>query len=139
MFKYLKTLNNDSHPSEIYSFISPAGDDNFAEVKSGTIVSVTFGEISPTYTSATPLYLAISSKKKTEEAYVKCLRLAPGMVLEADIDPESEPTSFFIGAICDAMEDITGKGAFLTRDGQTVFEIIDISNIENGKVSVVII
>ena len=139
MFKYLKTANSDFHPAEIYSFISPASENESGEVRCGSMVSVSFGEISQSYTGSTPMYLAITSKKYNESKQVKCIRLTSGMILEADVDPGMDSSSFFLGAVCDAMEDLTGKGAYLTRDGNANFEIIDISNISKGKVTVIVI
>ena len=85
------------------------------------------------------MYLAITSKKYNESKQVKCIRLTSGMILEADVDPGMDSSSFFLGAVCDAMEDMTGKGVYLTRDGNANFEIIDISNISKGKVTVIVI
>ena len=139
MFKYLKTANSEFHPTEIYSFPSPESENESGEVKYGSLVSVTFGEIAQSYTGSTPLYLAISSKKYNESKEVRCIRLASGMILEADIDTSMDSSYFFLGAMCDAMEDMTGKGVYLTRDGNANFEIIDTSNVDKGKVTVIVI
>ena len=139
MLKYLKTLNSSNHPTEIFSFISPAGEDATSGVKAGTVISLTFGEVSPVYTPQTPLYLAITSKSYTKTDYVKCIKLTSGMVLEAEIEADVDLSNFHVGAICDLVEDMHSKGAFLTRDGYENFEIIDNSNVENGTVTVVVL
>ena len=139
MFKYIKTLNNNSHPTEIISVFSGNDNENYYAVKAGSIVSVSYGEILPTYDNTSLKYLTISSKNEREAKYIKCIRLLPGMVLEADTDPNSDAELFFVGALCDAMVDNTEKGAFLTRDGNPNFEIIDATGAEHGKVKVVVI
>jgi len=98
MFKYIKTLNNNSHPTEMISVFSGNENENHYAVKAGSIVSVSYGEILPTYDNTMFKYLTLSSKNEGEAKYIKCIRLFPGMVLEADTDPDSDAELFFIGA-----------------------------------------
>ena len=139
MFKYLKTLNSDSHPSEIISVKALSGDDDLCIVKAGAIASVSYGEICSTYSSSTPMYLTVDSKPKEAEQYIKCIRIFPGMLFEVDVAPDVDTGNYQIGSLCDAMADDTGKGAYITTDGEFRFEITDVSNLSNGKVTVVAI
>ena len=139
MFKYLKNLNNDSHPTEIYTIRASATEEPFGEIKAGSIVSVAYGEIATLYTPSRPKYLALTSKDYSETAQIKCIRVSSGMVFEADIDPDTEASSFRLGDLCDAKEDSTNKGVYITIGGNSNFEIIDNSNIKNGKITVVAI
>ena len=139
MFKYLRTLNSDRHPTEIHSVISHASEDEIGTVKAGTIVSVAYGEIFECR-SDTPLYLALNSKSKNEEKYINCIKLSSDMVLEADVDSNVSTSDLVIGALCTILSDASGKGATVTvSEGYGAFQIIGNENAKNGKVTVVVI
>ena len=140
MFKYLRTLNSDSHPTEIYSFFSPKSE--HGAVNAGTLISLSFGEVASTTDREASLYLAISSKGKDEDAYVKCIKLCSGMVFEADIDSDDEPSGLYVGARCTTSMDLTFKGAYATtlaEASQVIFEILEITDFDNGKAIVAVI
>ena len=139
MFKYLKTMNTNSHPTEIQSFLSPSIDESFGAVKAGSVISVVSGEVALNYVPTTPMYYAISSKRCEESVDVKCWRIFSGMVFEVDIEPGVDASEFSVGTTCDALPDETGKGVYVSCGGLPRFEIIDDSKINNGKVTVVVI
>ena len=140
MFKYLRTLNNSSHPTEVVTYIGYEGDANNNTINAGTIVSIVFDEVSTDYTQSLPMYLALTSKPKHIAKEIKLIRILSGMVLEADIEPDTDISNYPLGSICDALPDNTGKGTYVTNQGIGKFEVIDNSEVEKkGKVTVVVI
>ena len=139
MFKYLKTLYSSTHPTETMEFISNYSEENYQGIKRGAIISIEYEEVSPMLNTQLPLYLALNSKNSGEQKMIKCIRILPGMIFEADIDPNAEANNFYIGVTCDVKLDETNQGAYLTRDGDPRFEVINNSGVTKGKVTVIAI
>lgn len=137
MFKYLKNLHDDSIPSEVYTYSAPAYYDESPAILVGDIVALTMGEIGETINSGDKFYLALTGKNQGETKDIKCIRITSGMVFEADIGDDSEPYSFFVGALCGIHVNEEGKSRALSTNGNAAFEVLDNSNIDNGKVTVV--
>ena len=137
MFKYLKNLHDDSIPSEVYTFLAPAYQDDSPAILVGDIIALTMGEICETINSGDKMYLALTGKSQGETKEVKCIRITSGMVFEADIGDDSEPYSFFVGALCGIHVNEEGKSRALSTNGNAKFEVLDNSNVNNGKVTVV--
>lgn len=139
MFKYLRTVNNDSHPTEISLIHAPVRDNIGGSVRAGTIISADNGRMTDMYNSQFPKYLALTSKTYQEDDYVKCIRITKGMVLEADLDPNTVLSEVQLNSLCDITLDDYDKGAYLQVNLGPIFEIIDDSNKKNGKITVVVI
>ena len=137
MFKYLRTLNSDNHPTEIFSLLSHTSEDDSESVKAGSIFSISYGKISEPLENAA-LYLALNSKSKDEEKVIKCIKLSTDMLLEGDIDTNTEGSSFDMGSVCNILIDMAEKGIKLTPadGGYGVFQVVSNENISNGKVIV---
>ena len=139
MFKYLRTLNNSNHPTEISLIHSPARDTAGGSVSAGTIITANNGIMHDMYDRYFPKYLALTSKTYQEDKYIECIRITSGMVLEADLDPSVSSSEIQVNTLCDFGLDSYDKGAYLVTNGDPVLEIIDDSNKNNGKVTVVVI
>ena len=87
MFKYLRTLNNSNHPTEISLIHSPVRDNIGGSVRAGTIITANNGIMHDMYDRYFPKYLALTSKTYQEDKYIECIRITSGMVLEVDLDP----------------------------------------------------
>ena len=139
MFKYLRTINNDNHPTEISLIHAPVRDNIGGSVRAGTIISANNGIMRDMYDGQFPRYLALTSKTYTEDKYVKCIRITHGMVLEADLDPSTILGEVEVNSLCDITLDDYDKGAYLQVNLAPVFEIIDDSNKKNGKITVLVV
>ena len=140
MFKYLRTLNTEFHPTVVEFLLSPQEEAMPDSVERGIICSVTNSLLNCFFNPERPMYLSISTKTEDESKKVKCMRLSPGMVLEADISEEADKNQIGIGSILTVGYDIDTKVVSVsTGEGPKIFEVIDDSNIKNNKVSVVII
>lgn len=139
MFKYLRNINGSSAPV-VGRYYSTGGDDSSNAIEAGSIFSVGNGIVSM-YTSASkPLYLAYTSYAMDESGFVTAIPLAPGSVLEADIDPTCSVDEYCVGNICGlGVDENTGKGVCAGINEESVFEIIDVSNIKSNKVIVRVI
>jgi len=139
MFKYLKTANSNCHPGEIVEFYAYNSDAEDAEVPVGSIFSIEEGMVQLSCNTSSPLYLALNGKKNDEEAYIKGLPILSDMIFEAPLAPNEEAEIVFKGSLCYLYTDKTGKGIgvaiTLSRDEAT-FEVLDISNIKNRKITV---
>ena len=139
MFKYLRTLNTEFHPTVVDFYVSPK-DDNYPDhVDAGMIVSISDGKITNCFIASKPMYLALTGKQDNEEKPVKCIRLFPGMVLEADISAEANKNSITIGATVGIAENVDFKGIDISADATAKFEVIDDYNKANGKATVVVL
>ena len=140
MFKYLKTADSDFHPSEVIELFAydSGGDD--AEVPEGSLICIEEGMVRLDCIHGMPLYLALTGKKLRGEGYIKCTPVLSNMIFEATIDPDEDPSIFFVGSMCRIFCDQSCKGIGVTVElnfERAAFRIIDISNIKNGKVTVI--
>ena len=137
MFKYLKTENNSCHPSEVITMLFNAGDEPHYEIPAGCIFNMVLGgNIEPEYNGNTALFLAITGKKQTETAYVKCLPILKDMVLEGPISPDEDADLFRVGSVCDLVAIENGKGTYITLNAGPLFVIVDDSRRNEGFVSI---
>ena len=136
MFKYLRNINHSSNPTEVYSIFSPAIDARDGGVNAGSIVTLTEGAIGAELDTTAPMFLAISSKKPGENKEIKCIKISAGMLFEADIDASIDIDYLFCGGYCGPAPDATQKGVTVAFTGEQLFEIIDITNARNGKITV---
>lgn len=136
MFKYLRTENCSTHPTEIVSLFFEAGDEAYHEIPEGTVFSTITGELEDQYNPSTAIFLALTGKKRNEAAYVKCLPILPNMIFEASIS-KGEDINFFVnGAVCDVLPDENGKGSSVTTNEGAEFVIIDDSSRGKGFVTI---
>ena len=137
MFKYLRTLNNSTHPTAIEIFPLSSEEDEEMVVASGSIVNVLSGEIAVNLSSDAPIYLVVKQEENTRN--VRCIRLTPGAILEGDLSPNMDASNLSRGLMLDISPDDYGKGAYFCDNGEPRFEIIDTSNKRNKKVSAVFV
>ena len=137
MFKYLRTDNSDSHPTEIHTIFLEASDMPNSEVPEGSIFNLLAGEIEQVYNYHAPMFLALTGKKYNETAYVKYIPISQNMIFEAPIAKGEDSESFINGTVCDVgINEETGKGLFITLEGGMSFIIVDDSRRKEGFVSV---
>ncbi len=140
MFKYLRTLNTEFHPTVVEFFVSPTEEYLPDSIEKGILCSVNNSYLSCFYSTEKSMYLSISTKEENETQKVKCMRLSPGMVLEADVTEDADKSKLGIGSLaCCGYDGDTKVVGVSTGDGKKIFEVIDDSNIQNNKVTVVII
>lgn len=140
MFKYLRNLNNSSHPTEVFSYIGVAYDEFTPPIEVGDLISIICGEVCSNFEPTNPLYLALSSKKEGETKIIKCIRLPSGTVLEGDVKSDLASSEVAPGCLCGAYIDPNrNMGVSITSEGEHIFEVIDNSNFNAGKISVVVI
>ena len=140
MFKYLRTLNTEFHPTVVEFFVSPTNEAIPDSIEKGILCSLNNSYLSCFYSPDKPMYLSLGTKREDETKKVKCMRLSSGMVLEADVTEGADKSQLGIGSLACLGYDIDTKVVGVsTGDDLKKFEVIDNSNIENNKVTVVII
>ena len=139
MFKYLRTLNTEFHPTSVELFLSPANEDELDGCSAGTICSVSDGTLTPYYKSGTVMYLTLIEKEEDTERTVSCIRLTSNMVLEADVMPDADSSKLGIGAAVSLGYDDDSKAVGISTEGTPRFEVIDNSAIMDNKVTVAVL
>lgn len=140
MFKYLRNLNHSAPPSELecYPYYCEEGSEDSDVVVPGMIVTLTSGEITTIFSANETKFFVVSVDKKNLTA--SCVRLFPGMVFEADIEPSVSADDFTNGHCYGIYTDDTAKGTHLSSSTEEpVFQLISISNDKVGKAIAVII
>lgn len=138
MFKYLRTINNSTHPTVIDTFIltpEDIADSYYIEV--GSLVNISFGKISTDFKSTNPMYLVIA--KSDDGTTAKCMRLFPGMVIEGTLVPGIELGVIEPGNFLDVTSDGFGKGTYFSQGNNERFELIDTGNKKSRIVSAVLL
>ena len=142
MFKYLRTLNTEFHPTVVEFYVSEMIEGFMDHIERGNIVSLSEGKISGYYIDGQPLYLTLESKNDDETKTIKCMRLTPNMILECDLGPEASASNIYVGSLLDVAVDVDSKavGVELAENaGAARFEALDTSELSDGKLTVVII
>lgn len=138
MFKYLKTLDNSTHPSDIYTFsYSPEAFADGFSVSAGTIIAIVYGEICTSFSYDLPLYLVIAVEN--DGATAKCIRLSSGMVIEGSLYSGVELDFIRPGYLVALHTDGYEKGVTFTDAGEKKFELMDTSRKESGIVTAVVL
>lgn len=139
MFKYLRTLNNSTHPTVIdtFSLSAQAIEDGYY-LAVGTVVNVAFGEIDGNFTSNSPMYLVVGICEDGITA--KCMRLYPGMVIEGTLASNTELGVIEPGNFVNIIGDGFAKGVnFSSTMDKQIFGLIETKNKANGTVSAVLL
>jgi hypothetical protein len=139
MFKYLRTLNTEFHPSVVEFCTSPKDDGYSDYVDVGMIVTLKDGAINNFYSANAPLYLALTRKDEDANATVKCIRLSSGMVLEADVDESANINKIVPGALLAPCENTDFKINTVTDEGTAKFEVLHNYDIKNKKATIVVL
>ena len=139
MFKYLRTLNTEFHPTTVEFVVSQKHDGLCDYVNAGMIVNIENGKIANFFTPDKPMYLALTAKYEDEEKAVKCIRLSSGMVLEADIDISANMGKILNGALVCVAEHVDSKAEKIADGGTPSFEVLDSTNKERNKATVVVL
>ena len=139
MFKYLKTLNTEFHPTVVEFLFSEKITDYPDQIARGSLVTINGGKVGGAFSTARPMYLTLNGKEDDETKYIKCIRLSRDMVLFADLSSEVDKSQIFVGTLLAPAIDIDDKVCALCIEGEPKFEVLDISEIDNGKVTVAVI
>ena len=126
MFKYLRTLNSNSHHSTVEVFPLSDEENELDAVESGSIVNLFAGKICTNIISGRPLYLVVEQEKNSRN--VKCIRILPGMVIEGTIYPTMNANLVTKGMLLDIYPEDSERGIYFHDDGEPRFEIIDESD-----------
>lgn len=138
MFKYLRSLNTEFHPTVVEVIAGDTNPNTPDVITPGSFITILDGVASPVGDIFKTPYLALSSKNENEEKKVRCMRVSSGMVFEADISSDCNTSRLFLGARMEPgpnFESFINDVTFCTGSG--MFEVLDTSNVSNGKVTVV--
>ncbi len=138
MFKYLRSLNTEFHPTVVDVTAGGTDPNTFDVITPGSLITINDGVATPQCSIDKTFYLALSSKNENEEKKVKCMRISSGMVFEADISPDCNTKRLFFGTHMELGPHVNSFVNDLTFCiGKGMFEVLDTSNVRNGKVTVV--
>ena len=139
MFKYLRTLYTEFHPTAVELFLSDADEDNYDAVKRGMICTISNGKINLSTDSCKVMYLTLNDKIDGESKAIRCVRLSSNMVLEADLKADIDTSSIFVGSFLGLSSSSDGQAVCLDTNGDA-FEVIDVSEMNTkNKVKVVVL
>ena len=139
MFKYLRNINNSNHPSELVTFPFEHNSEGTLDIKPGMIFTLSAGNITMVFVTDSPKFLVVKVSK--EDSTATCIRLCPGMVLEADIDTSLALDRVFDGLYSGISIPENSGGTHINgwSDEENIFQVIDSSNKNKRKATVLVI
>ena len=143
MFKYLRTINTEFHPTVVEFFVSPNLQNETDRIELGCMCNIgNNGYIQPYYDFSSTMFLTLDGRlEDAPEKKIKCIRIISNMVLEADIHPDSDKSKFYPGARLSFGPDIDGYALTVeNNEGKKFFEVLDNSEVyTRGKVTVIVL
>ena len=134
MLKYLRNLNSDKIPEIMYMPIADG-----SEAFKGTVVTVDeYGYLINQLSDYKAHYLVVEDKIADDgKVFVKCIRLAPGMVFEADILNDEHQFMGF-GSCVSIATDSNGAYGLATLSEGSRLEVIDTNDYQKTNKLIVV-